>query len=212
MNNKYGPQTYRMEMMLDRIKTLTPDEIARLCAARNEISPADWLASWITARDAAQDAARGLSEMANFTAQDTVIAAWLAERDREAGMPAGYTSALLAEEDREAGMHEGYHAAHYVAMNAAWDVAWDGPAWGAAWDAAANAWHASWDAWDAAGNAGLPAGWPVDWLEAQRTAQDTVRSAMSAVYAKHLIGQHGFTREHYNIQTKPWRDVIGEFG
>ena len=89
MTNKYGPQTYRLEMMLDRIKTLTPDEIARLCAARNGISPAAWLASWITAHDAAQDAARGLSETANFTAQDAVIAVWLAERDREAGMPAG---------------------------------------------------------------------------------------------------------------------------
>ena len=193
MTNRYGPQTYRIEMMLDRIKTLTPDEIASLCAAWVGISPADWLASWITAHDAAQDADRGLAEMANFTAQDAVIAAW------------------LAEEDREAGMHEGYHAADYAAMNADWDAAWYGPAWDAAWDAAGNVWNAAWDAWNAAGNSGLPAGWPVDWLEAQNTAHDTVRSAMTAVYAKHLIGQHGFTREHYNIQTKPWRQVIGEF-
>lgn len=211
MTNKYGPQTYRIEMMLDRIKTLTPDEIASLCAAWVGISHADWLASWITAHDAAQDADRGLAEMANFTAQDAVIAARLAEQDRKAGMPAGYTAALLAEEDREAGMHEGYHAADYAAWDAAWDAAWVGPAWDAAWDAAGNVWNAAWDAWNVAGNSGLPAGWPVDWLEAQNTAHYTVRSAMTAVYAKHLIGQHGFTREHYNIQTKPWRQVIGEF-
>jgi hypothetical protein len=47
MTNKYGPQTYRVEMMLDRIKTLTPDEITRLCAARSGISPSVWLASWL---------------------------------------------------------------------------------------------------------------------------------------------------------------------
>lgn len=212
MTNKYGPQTYRIEMMLDRIKTLTPDEIAGLCAARNVIPPSAWLASWITAHDAAQDADRGLSEMANFMALDAVIATWLAEQDRKAGMPAGHTAALLAEEDREAGMQEGSHAADYAAMNAAWDAAWDGPAWDVSWHEAWNVWNAAHTAWNAAGNAGLPAGWPVDWLEAQNTAQDTVRSAMAAVYAKHLIGQHGYTREHYNIQTKPWRDVIGEFG
>jgi hypothetical protein len=211
MTNKYGPQTYQIEKMLERIKTLTPDEIIRLCAARNGISPSAWLASWIPAHDAAQDAARNLVGMTNFADQDAVIAAWLAERDREAGMPAGYTAALLAEEDREAGMHEGYHAADYAASNAAWDSAWDGPAWDESWHEAWNVWNAAHTAWNAAGNAGLPAGWPVDWLEAQNAAQDTVRSAISAVYAKHFIGQHGYTREHYNIQTKPWRQVIGEF-
>ena len=197
MTNKYGPQTYQIEKMLQRIKTLTPDEITRLCAARNGISPSAWHASWIPTHDAAQLAARDPAVMANHTDHDTEQnadnAAWLVEQDMEAGMPPGY------------------HAALYAAENAAWDESWDGPAWDESWHEAWYVWNVAHTAWNAAGKVGLPEGWPVDWLEAQATAQDTVRSAMSAVYAKHLIEKHSFTLEHYNMQTKPWRDVIGEF-
>ncbi len=214
MTNKYGSQTYQIEKMLERIKTLTPDEISRLCAARNGISPSAWHASWIPAHDAAQDAARDPNERAQYTAQyasldeeNAAWDAWITDTDAEQNLN---NADWIAEQDRKAGMPAGYHATLYAAMNAAWDESWYGSAWDESWHEAWSVWNAAHTARNAAGNAGLPAGWPVDWLEAQNTAQDTVRSAMSAVYAKHFIGQHGFTREHYDMQTKPWRDVIGE--
>lgn len=49
--------------------------------------------------------------------------------------------------------------------------------------------------------------WDDTWHAARRASQD----AVSAVSVRHLISQNGFMLEHYNIQTKPWRDVIGEF-
>ena len=218
MTNKYGPQTYRVEMMLDRIKTLTPDEITRLCAARSGISPSVWLASWLPAYEAAQrasldemNAARGPDERAQYVSLDEENAAWdawVADTDAEQNLN---NADWLTEQDRKAGMPAGYHAALYAAENEAWDGSWNGSVWDESWHEAWNVWNAAHKAWNAAGNVGLPPGWPVDWLEAQATAQDTVRSAMSAVYAKHLIGKHSFTLEHYNMQTKPWRDVIGEF-
>jgi hypothetical protein len=49
-------------------------------------------------------------------------------------------------------------------------------------------------------------------LQAARSvARYASQEAVSAVSVRHLIGQYGFTLEHYNIQTKPWRHVIGEF-
>ena len=54
-----------------------------------------------------------------------------------------------------------------------------GSAWDAAWDAARGAARGA--AWDAAG----------------------------ALAIRPLIGQYGFTQEHYDILTGPWRKVIG---
>ncbi|MGB1224867.1 MAG: hypothetical protein ACPHCN_12085 [Mycobacterium sp.] len=79
-------------------------------------------------------------------------------------------------------------------LNAAGDAAWDAAgaaaraaAWAAAWDAArAAAWDAARDAaWDAAG--------------------DVARAAA----VRDLIGQHGFTQQHYDTLTGPWASVIG---
>ncbi len=33
--------------------------------------------------------------------------------------------------------------------------------------------------------------------------------AAVALVVRHLIGQHGFTQEHYDLLTGPWRNVIG---
>ena len=65
MTNKYGPQTYQIEKMLERIKTLTPDEITRLQAARSAARSAAWHtdghvawdATWLRAWHAARHTA-----------------------------------------------------------------------------------------------------------------------------------------------------------
>lgn len=77
------------------------------------------------------------------------------------------------------------NAARVAARNAARNAARvagesSGAAWDAAWDAARNAAQAA--AWDAAG----------------------------ALAARDLIGQYGFTREHYDTLTGPWARVIGK--
>jgi hypothetical protein len=101
----YGPQTYQIEKLIIKIKSLTPEQIQNLDAARS----AAWRAAW--------DAAR----------------------------------------------------------SAAWDVAWD-VAWDAAWNAARSA----------------------------------ARDAALALVSRDLIGKK-FTQAQYDLLTKPWRDVIGEF-
>ena len=80
-------------------------------------------------------------------------------------------------------------AAWDVAMNAAWAAARN-----AAWDAARNA------AWDTAWNAAWDTAWNAAWAAAWAAAGLVVRD---------LIGQHGFTQDHYDTLTKVWRTTIG---
>jgi hypothetical protein len=81
-----------------------------------------------------------------------------------------------------------------AARDAAWD-AWDAAraardaAWNAARDAARAARDAAWDAWDA--------------------AQDAAWDAAGALSVRDLISEDGFTQEHYDILTGPWRKAIG---
>jgi hypothetical protein len=86
-------------------------------------------------------------------------------------------------------------AAWYAAGNAAWYAAGDAAgnaARDAAWDATRDA--AWYGAGDAAGNA----------------AGDAARDTAGALVVRDLIGQHGFTQEHYNTLTRPWATVIGK--
>ena len=70
----------------------------------------------------------------------------------------------------------------------------------AAWDAAGAAARAA-----ARGAAGAAA-----WAAAGAAARDAARDAARALAARDLIGQHGFTQEHYDLLTKRWADVIGK--
>ena len=86
-----------------------------------------------------------------------------------------------------------------VARDAAWTDAWT-DAWAAAWDAA---WDAAWTdaqeaAWDAAREA-------ADWDADRRAVGDTA----CALVVRDLIGQYGFTQDHYDLLTGAWRTVIG---
>jgi hypothetical protein len=92
--------------------------------------------------------------------------------------------------------------ARAAAGDAAWAAAWAaagaaagaaawGVAWGVAWDVARAAAGAA--AWAAAGAAAGAAAWGV----------------AGALMIRHVIGQHGFTQEHYDLLTGPWRKVIG---
>ena len=78
------------------------------------------------------------------------------------------------------------------ALRVAWDAA-EAAAEAAAWDAAeaaaeAVAEAAAWDAWDA-------------W--------DAARDAAWALVVRDVIGTHGFTQDHYDTLTRPWRTAIG---
>ena len=54
----YGPNTEAVQAIIDRISTLTKDEIDRLSAAWDAAYDATWNAAWNAARNAAYDAAR----------------------------------------------------------------------------------------------------------------------------------------------------------
>ena len=56
-------------------------------------------------------------------------------------------------------------------------------------------------AWDAARDAAWGAAWDAAWYAA--------RDAAWALVIRDLIGQHGFTQDHYDTLTGPWRRVIG---
>lgn len=49
----------------------------------------------------------------------------------------------------------------------------------------------------------------VTWDAAARAAAGAAGAAARALSVRHLIGQHGFTQEHYDTLTGPWRRVIG---
>jgi hypothetical protein len=116
------------------------------------------------------------------------------------------------------------------ALAAAWAAAWDAAraaAWAAAWDAARDAaWDAARDAardaaWaaaraaarDAARDAAWAAARAAAWAAARAAARDAARdaawAAASALSVRDLIGQHGFTQQHYDLLTRPWTQVIG---
>ena len=88
------------------------------------------------------------------------------------------------------------------AINAAWCAARDA-AWGAARDAA----------WCAARGAALDAAWCAAWDAARCAAWcaawDAARGAARAIVVRDLIGTNGFTQDHYDTLTGPWRRVIG---
>lgn len=90
------------------------------------------------------------------------------------------------------------HAARHAARDAARDAAWDAArhaARHAAWDAA---WYAAGDAaWYAARHAAWHAAWYAAW------------HAAGALSIRDQIGFHGFTQEHYDTLTMPWRKALG---
>lgn len=90
-----------------------------------------------------------------------------------------------------------------------WAAAWDAAGWDAAWDAAWDAGDAGWDAaWAAAWDAVGPA-WDAGRAAARHAARDAARDAAGALVVRDLIGHHGFTQEHYDTMSRPWREVIG---
>ena len=103
------------------------------------------------------------------------------------------------DEDRRTSRGAPRYLAWSRAEHAAWDAAWDADR-DTVWDEDEGPYEHENDVW------------LNDCQAAKRAAKQDAVSAVSAVSARHLISQHGFTLEHYNILTKPWRDVIGEFG
>ena len=118
---KYGPQTYQIEKLILKIKSLTPEQVKELDVARS------------AALEAALDAA------------------W------------------------EAALYATRSAARSADLDAAWYDAW--------YTARVAVWG---DAWYAA------------------------EYAIMALVVCDLIGDE-FAQEHYDLLTKPWRDVVGEF-
>ena len=73
----------------------------------------------------------------------------------------------------------------------------------AAWNAAGAAARAA--AWNAAGAAARDAAW----VAAGAAAWAAAWAAAGALAVRDLIGPHGFTQEHYDLLTGPWRTAIG---
>lgn len=67
--------------------------------------------------------------------------------------------------------------------------------------------------WSAAhrlsGNAAQKTGRFDEYESAWFAVADSARAAALALSVRDLIGEHGFTQEHYDTLTKPWRVVIG---
>ena len=89
-------------------------------------------------------------------------------------------------------------AARVAAGDAAWDAARD-----AARDAA---WVA---AWVAAGDVARNAARDAARDAAREAAGDVAGDAAWALVVEDLIGQHGFTQDHFDILVGLWRDVVG---
>jgi len=99
-----------------------------------------------------------------------------------------------------------------------WDTAWH-TAWHAARSAAWEATRGA--AWGTARDTARDAAWDTAWEAAQRTAEDAAFATVGdvpwdaawiaavALVVRDLIGQYGFTQEHYDLLTGPWRSVIG---
>ena len=89
-------------------------------------------------------------------------------------------------------------AAAWDAADAAWSAAADA-AWSAAWAAAGSAARTA--AGAAAGSAARTA--------AGDAAEDAAGDAAGALATRDLIGTAGYTQEHYDLLTGPWRKVFG---
>ena len=61
-----------------------------------------------------------------------------------------------------------------------------------------DAWSAAWSATNAAAKA-----------VANGATRGVIGAAARALVIRHVIGQHGFTQEHYDLLTGPWRKVVG---
>ena len=70
-------------------------------------------------------------------------------------------------------------------------------------------WATSLASWDASRTASRTASREASW-EASRDASRTASwEASVALNSRDLIGQHGFTQEHYDLLSGPWRTTIG---
>ena len=75
MNGKYGPQTAEIEAIIERLKTMTVDEVEALAAARDAARKAARTAAWKAARTAAWYAARDVAwDAAREAAWDAILA------------------------------------------------------------------------------------------------------------------------------------------
>ena len=143
------------------------------------LAPGEWLIARAVARH--RDHAEGWNDDAGRTEADVV--GWL--RTAEPITPAELVD-VFGPQWREvcAMVLRAARLTHDEAsdLDAAMDATWD-----ATWDAAMDAtWGEAWDAaWDAA------------W------------GATRVLVVRDLIGTHGFTQDHYDTLTRPWRTVIG---
>jgi hypothetical protein len=87
------------------------------------------------------------------------------------------------------------------------DAAWAGARAASAAAVARNAARAA--AWFAAGAAAGDAAWAAAGEAAWAAAGAAAGDAARALVVRDLIGQHGFTQQHYDLLTGPWRTVIG---
>jgi len=104
--------------------------------------------------------------------------------------------------------------AQWDRLAASWAASWDA-AWAASWDAA---WAASVAASRAASVAASRTASVEASVDASRDASvaasrtasvEVSRDASLALNSRDLIGQHGFTQEHYDLLSGPWRTTIG---
>lgn len=63
---------------------------------------------------------------------------------------------------------------------------------------------------EAAWNTARISAWSSAWNAARSLAWSAAWDAVSALCVRDLIGQRGFTQEHYDVLTTPWRTVIGK--
>ena len=179
------------------------------------LAPGEWLIARAVARH--RDHAEGWNDDAGRTEADVV--GWLRTAEpitpaelvdvfgpqwREVCAMVLRAARLTHDEasDLDAAMDATWDATWDAAMDATWDAAraatWDA-ARAAAWAAArAAAWAAAWDAT-----------WGETWGEAWDAAWDATWDATRALVVRDLIGTHGFTQDHYDTLTRPWRTVIG---
>ena len=171
------------------------------------LAPGEWLIARAVARH--RDHAEGWNDDAGRTEADVV--GWL--RTAEPITPAELVDVfgpqwreVCAMVLRAARLTHDEASDLDAAMDATWDAAMDAT-WDAARDAAraaaraaawAATWAAAWDAtWDATGGEAWDAAW------------DATGDATRALVVRDLIGTHGFTQDHYDTHTRPWRTVIG---
>ena len=86
------------------------------------------------------------------------------------------------------------------ALRDAWETAWANRGTRAAWAAGRSA----------ARTAGRIAAWaPVSWAAGSSKDWLAAGDAVQALVVRDLIGQHGFTQEHFDTLVGPWESVMG---